>query len=135
MRPLASMVTSSSWAERSSWPSHSGMGDVYKDDEWYEEALNLYRKASELQPLAFPPRFGEAIIYHRVRYIPHAIRLFQKLMKEFPDSDNLVLLGAAATHMSANEFGPALQELEQVAFGGRRGLCYGSALYRIGLCR
>ena len=117
------------------WRVYSGLADVYRDDEWYEEALNLYRKAHELQPQAFPPRFGEALVFHRVLYASQALRMYRKLMEEYPDSEDMVLLAAAATHMSQRQFGAALHELEQIEFGGHRGLCRGSVLYRIGLCR
>ncbi len=117
------------------WRVYSGLADVYRDDEWYEEALNLYRKATELQPLAFPPRFGEALVFHRVLFTSQALRMYRRLMSDYPDSDDLVLLAAAATHMRDRRFGAALHELEQIEFGGHRGLCRGSVLYRIGLCR
>jgi len=117
------------------WRVYSGLADVYRDDEWYEEALNLYRKAQELQPKAFPPRFGEALVFHRVLFGTQAQRMYRQLMVDYPDSDDMVLLAAAATHMRDHQFGAALHELEQIEFGGYRGLCRGSVLYRMGLCR
>jgi len=117
------------------WRVYSGLADVYRDDEWYEEALNLYRKAHELQPQAFPPRFGEALVFHRVLYAAQALQMYRQLMKDYPDSEDMVLLAAATTHMGGRQFGAALHELEQIEFGGHRGLCRGSVLYRMGLCR
>jgi tetratricopeptide (TPR) repeat protein len=117
------------------WRVYSGLADVYRDDEWYEEALTLYGKAQQLQPQAFPPRLGEALVFHRVLYASHALRLYRKLMEEYPDNANMALLAAAATHMRERQFGAALHELDQIEFGGHRGLCRGSVLYRMGLCR
>ena len=45
------------------WRVYSGLADVYRDDHWYEEALNLYRKAGELNDRAFAPRFGHVTVY------------------------------------------------------------------------
>jgi tetratricopeptide (TPR) repeat protein len=117
------------------WRVYSGLADVYRDDEWFEEALNLYRKAQQLQPWAFPPRFGQALVFHRVNYAAQAVRMYHKLMDEFPKNADMVLLAAAATHMRERQFGAAIRELEQNEFVGHRGLCRGSVLYRLGLCR
>jgi len=56
-------------------------------------------------------------------------------MTQYPRFESLVLLSAAATHMEAAEWKSALVELEQIKLGGTRGLCDGSVLYRIGVCK
>jgi tetratricopeptide (TPR) repeat protein len=114
---------------------YSALGDVYRDDQWFEEALNLYRKANELDQEAFLPRYGQAIVYQRYGHSVRALKMQQELMKEFPRFESLVLLSAAATHMEAKDWASALIELEQIKLGGTRGLCHGSVLYRIGLCK
>jgi len=115
--------------------SYSTLGDVYRDDLWLEEALNLYRKANELDSTAFLPRFGQALVYQRYGHSVRALQLQRDLRKEFPRFANLVLLSAASIHMSVSEWADARVELEQIKLGGKRGLCDGSVLYRIGLCK
>lgn len=117
------------------WRGYSGMGDAYRDDEWYEEALVLYGKARDLHAGAFPPRFGEVTVYQRTGFYPIVNKMQLELLRDFPEWESLVLLGSAAWHMRVGEYDAALEELGQIEMGGRRGLCQGSVLYRIGVCR
>jgi tetratricopeptide (TPR) repeat protein len=117
------------------WRGYSVMGDAYRDDEWYEEALTLYGKARDLHAGAFAPRFGEVAVFQRTGFYPIVNKMQLELLRDFPEWENLVLLGAAAWHMRVGEYDAALDELGQIEMGGRRGLCQGSVLYRIGVCR
>ena len=48
---------------------------------------------------------------------------------------NLILLSAAVLHETWDQCDQALEELEEISFGGERGLCDGSVAYRAGLCQ
>jgi len=116
------------------WRGYSGLGDVFRDDGWYDEALNLYRKARELHVEAFPAHYGKVSVYRRIGYWTFANRFEAELLKRFPDFSNLVLMSAAKTHMDMGRYQHALEELEQISFGNRRGLSDGSVVYWVGMC-
>ena len=71
-------------------PLHLVAGDLYRDEELYEMALQEYRSAEDLEPRSYQALHGQSVALGRLNREREAIIVLEELLELYPESIEVI---------------------------------------------
>ncbi|MFW5728309.1 MAG: tetratricopeptide repeat protein [bacterium] len=71
-------------------PLYLRAGDLYRDEELYEMALQEYRRAEDLEPESYQALHGQSVALGRLNREREAIVVLEELLELYPDSIEVI---------------------------------------------
>ncbi len=92
----------------------TAFGDALRDKGLYEDAMEMYGQAVDLDHEAIAPQLGAAVALHKAGRYQSAGGMFNLLLEKWDYAQDRVRLGAAALLLSMQRFDDALAMYEKV---------------------
>lgn len=99
-----------------------GMGDAYKAQEWYGEALTEYAKVLSISPQNFEALMGKADIMTKLERYSEAVAVYDQILKTYPNNANAwyekgnvyLYMGNAIQNLPETEMEPKMNMAEVI---------------------
>jgi tetratricopeptide (TPR) repeat protein len=92
----------------------SALGDALREARLYDQAMEMFGQAIELDHEAIAPQLGAAATLQREGNYPTARKLYDLLLRKWDYGENRTRMGAAAALLSAQQYGEALELYEKI---------------------